>query len=82
MAGGVSRIAKQELLVTNRDRYRGSSKKDKSRILHEFIAVTGHHRKHRIRLLGKLGDDTIPSVRGRRIYDETVKEEMRRSDKR
>ena len=30
-------MAKQELLATIRDRYRSSSKKDKSRILDEFI---------------------------------------------
>ena len=39
-------MAKQELLATIRDRYRASSKREKSRILGEFIAVTGHHRKH------------------------------------
>ena len=50
-------MAKQELLATIRDRYWASSKKDKSRILDEFIAVTGHHRKHGIRLLGQLDDD-------------------------
>ena len=46
MGGGVSKMAKRELLATIRNRYRSSSKKDKSRILDEFIAVTGHHRKH------------------------------------
>ena len=68
-------MAKQELLATIRDRYRASSKKDKSRILDEFIAVTGHHRKHGIRLLGKLDDDGDPShpVKSRRIYDEAVR---------
>ena len=50
-------MAKQELLATIRDRYRASSKREKSRILDEFIAVTGHHRKHGIRLLGQSGDD-------------------------
>ena len=44
MGGGISRMAKRELLATLRDRYRNSSKRDKSRILDEFIAVTGHHR--------------------------------------
>ena len=44
-------MAKQELLGAIRERYRGPSKKDKSRILDEFITVTGHHRKHGIRLL-------------------------------
>ena len=49
MAGGMSRMAKRELLGTIRDRYRASSRKDQSRILDEFIAITGHHRKHGIR---------------------------------
>ena len=49
-------MAKQELLATIRDRYRASSKREKSRILDEFIAVTGHHRKHGIRLLGQSGN--------------------------
>ena len=69
-------MAKRELLATLRDRYRCSSKKDKTRILDEFIAITGHHRKHGIRLLGKLDDhqDTTRSVKARRIYDEAVRE--------
>ena len=68
-------MAKQELLATIRDRYWASSKKDESRILDEFIAVTGYHRKRGIRLLGKLVDDegTTHSLRGRRIYDEAVR---------
>ena len=70
-------MAKQELLATTRDRYRASSKREKSRILDEFIAVTGHHRKHGIRLLGQSGDDgeQQPAVKkGRRIYDEAVRQ--------
>ena len=66
MAGGMSRMAKRELLAPIPDRYRASSRKDKSRILDEFIAVTGHHRKHGIRLLGQSGDtdDKVPDVKG------------------
>ena len=76
MRGGISKMAKQELLATIRDRYRESSKKDKSRILDEFIAVTGHHRKHGIRLLRQSGDagEKQSMVKGRRIYDEAVRE--------
>ena len=76
MSGGISKMAKRELLDTIRDRYRSSTKKDKTRILDEFIAVTGHHRKHGIRLLGKLDDrrDTTHTVQGRRLYDEAVRE--------
>ena len=69
-------MAKQELLAALRERYRSSSKKDKSRILDEFIAITGHHRKHGVRLLGQLDeDDDFPrQARGQRIYDEAVRE--------
>ena len=69
-------MAKRESLATLRDRYRNSSNKDKSRILGEFIAVTGHHRKHGIRLLGQLDDDedTPRPARGQRIYDAAVRE--------
>ena len=77
MGGGISKMAKQELLATIRDRYRASSKKDKGRILDEFIAVTGHHRKHGIRLLGQSGDDgeqQPAAKKGRRIYDESVRQ--------
>ena len=37
MGGGISKMAKHELLATIRDRYRASSRKEKSRILDEFI---------------------------------------------
>ena len=59
-------MAKQELLATIRDRYRASSKKDKSRILDEFIAVTGHHRKHGIRLLGAVRQRLGAAARGKK----------------
>ena len=67
-------MAKQELLVTLGEPYRSSSRKDKSHILDEFIAITGHHRKHGIRFLGHLDvDDAVPrKARGQRIYDEAV----------
>ena len=79
MGAGISKMAKQELLATIRGRYRASSKREKSRILDEFIAVAGHHRKHGIRLLGQSGDDGAqqPAVKkGRRIYDEAVREAL------
>ena len=69
-------MAKQELLASIRDRYRESSRKDKSRILDEFIAVTGHHRKHGIGLLAQSaeGSTGTGAVKGRRIYDDAVRE--------
>ena len=76
MGGGISSTAKQELVATIRDRYQESSKKEKGRILDEFMAVTGHHRKYGIRLLAPTGYDArkSPVVQGRRIYDEAVRE--------
>ena len=76
MGGGLSKLAKQEVLATIRDRYRECSIKDKGRIRDEFIAVTGHHRKHGIRLLGQLGsgEDAPRPARDWRIYDEAVRE--------
>ncbi|MCY4416355.1 MAG: hypothetical protein OXE87_08620 [Chloroflexi bacterium] len=69
-------MAKQELLASIRDRCRESSRKDKSKILDEFIAVTGHHRKHCIRLLARSseGSGGTGVVRGRRFYDDAVRE--------
>ena len=69
-------MAKRELLASIRDRYRESSRKDKSKILDESIAVTGHHRKHGIRLLAQSaeGGDGAGEVKGRRIYDDAVRE--------
>ena len=72
-------MAKQELLATIRDRYQASSRKEKSRILDAFIAVTGHHRKHGIGLLGQSGGDgeqQSAAKKGRRIYDEAVRQSL------
>jgi hypothetical protein len=46
--------ARQQLVQTIGDRYRGGSKEEKVRILDEFVAVTGFHRKHSIRVLNKI----------------------------
>ena len=69
-------MAKQELLASIRDRYWESSRKDESKILDEFIAVIGHHRKHGVRLLGQSAERSggTDAVKGRRIYDDAVRE--------
>jgi len=43
--------SRQELMESLRERYRSGSREGKCRILDEFVAVTGYHRKHAIRLL-------------------------------
>ena len=49
MAVRISKETKAELLSALRCRYGVSSKKEKGRILDEFVAVSGYHRKHAIR---------------------------------
>ena len=56
MAGCMIRMAKRELLASIQDRCQGTSKKDNYRILVDFMAVTGHHRKRGIRSLAQPGD--------------------------
>ena len=59
-------------------RYRTASKKAKTQILDEFVAVSEYHRKHAIHLLnGKTDNGPIQSnpckiARSRRIYNEAV----------
>ena len=74
MGGGISKMANRELVATIRYRCQQSTKKDKGRILDEFTAITGHHRKHGIRLLGGTADNKCNQAVGRRIYDEAVRE--------
>ena len=46
-------------------------------MLDEFVAMTGCHRKHAVRLLGQVEDASTRAVpRGRRIYDEAVREAL------
>ncbi|MBU4175404.1 MAG: DDE-type integrase/transposase/recombinase [Actinobacteria bacterium] len=77
MQEGVSKQSIQELTAAVRKRYRWASKKDKTRILDEFVAMSDYHRKHAIRLLGLNGKAESSSRPGRKkIYDEAVKEAL------
>ena len=65
---------KQKLLRLLRERYKGSSKSDKTKILDEFVAVSGFHRKHAIRLLTGPPPTEQSSHLSRRVYDEAVQQ--------
>ena len=77
MVGEISGVTRTEVLRAIRNRYREASKKDKSRMLEEFVAIVGCHRKHAVRLR-RQGDkptgQTVP--KGQRIYDEAVREAL------
>ena len=49
-------VGRTELLEAVSTRYGGATRLERSRILDEFAAVTGYHRKHAIRLLSGWGD--------------------------
>ena len=58
--------------------HQNALKSEKSRILDEFVALTGTHRKHAIRVLRK--DTPVVDLRtscpGHKIYDEAVREAL------
>ena len=65
-----------ELVAAITARYRSSNRHERTRILDEFVAVTGYHRKHAIRLL-RAGAAQSPSERRVRCrYGPDVKEAL------
>ena len=75
MTSTISRPARKELVQALRRRYALASKSEKTKILDEFVALDSCHRKHAVRLLGEAGRDPLASrPRGKRIYDEAVRE--------
>ena len=49
--GQISMATRDELVVALAGRYASSNRKERGRILDEFTAVSGLHRKHAMRLL-------------------------------
>jgi hypothetical protein len=75
--GRVSMATKAELVAAIGDRYRASSRTERTTILDEFVAVTGYHRKHAIRLLRpKIGDGTAVERRIHRRYGMEVQQSL------
>ena len=77
MSAKISKQAQRELLGVLRPRYLRADKHDKGKILDEFVAMAGCHRKHAIRLLTT--DPSAPSTTtrpSRRLYDEAVREAL------
>jgi len=69
----MSQGSKQELLATIQPRYLKAGRKDKQKILDEFVAVTGYHRKYAIRVLNTKKHNGPSKKPGpRRIYQGEV----------
>jgi len=66
---------RDELLAAVAARYQRGTRAEKTRIVDEFAAVTGFHRKHAMRLLRTGPTDRRAASRPfRRLYDEAVRE--------
>ena len=75
--GQISMATRDELVVALAGRYATSNRKERGRILDEFTAVSGLHRKHAMRLLraGRRGRGSGARP-GRRLYSEAVREAL------
>lgn len=71
----ISATARQELVQAVAGRYRLARAHEKKRILDEFVAVTGYHRKHAIRALNAPQGTTASTPRGRvTLYGDAVRQ--------
>src|SRR3954470_6001349 len=73
----ISMAARDELVAAVAGRYAQGDRGERGRILDEFAAVTGYHRKHAMRLLraGQVNQRCAPRP-GRRVYDDAVREAL------
>ncbi len=75
--GRISMATRDELVVALAGRYAASNRMERGRILDEFAALSGLHRKHAMRLLraGQPGRRSGPRPE-RRLYNEAVREAL------
>jgi hypothetical protein len=70
----VSMATRDELVVAIAERYARGDRLERGRILDEFAAVTGFHRKHAMRVLRAGKPDRRSGARPyRRVYDDAVR---------
>jgi hypothetical protein len=67
---------RKELVAALQSRYRSATFGDRIRILDEFVALTGYHRKHAIRLLREQPGATKETRERNRLYDEAVRQAL------
>ncbi len=76
MGRQITMATRNELVAKLRKRYRSAGRAEKCRILDEFVAVSGCHRKHATRVLGKQKVGQGDERQARRIYDEAVRQAL------
>ena len=73
MTRQISMSARKELISALRVRYRSAAFSERIKILDEFVALTGYHRKHAIRLLREEATEKEAHARNC-VYDEAVRQ--------
>ena len=73
----MTRAGVKEYVEAVRERYWGASKREKSKILNEFVGVVGCHRKSAVRLLGRRSPARRPNNGRRRVYKGEVVDVLR-----
>jgi len=73
----LSMATRDELITALSRRYGEAGRIERGRILDEFVAVSGYHRKHAMRVL-RSGSTGSRNARrpGRRVYGEAVREAL------
>jgi hypothetical protein len=67
---------RRELITAVGHRYRNASRTDRTAILDEFVALTGYHRKHAIRVLTGVPHESRQETVRNRLYDEGVRQAL------
>ncbi len=72
----ISMTTRKELVEALRVRYGSAEFSDRIKILDEFVALTGYHRKHAIRVLRDEVTKTGAARARNRLYDEAVRQAL------
>ncbi|HEX3364376.1 MAG TPA: transposase family protein [Phenylobacterium sp.] len=67
---------RSELIGAIVERYRAGRRAEKRQILDEFVAVTGYHRKHAIRVLSLRSARPVVATRSRAIYGQQIRDAL------
>jgi hypothetical protein len=72
----ISMTTRKELVAALQLRYSSAAFGDRIKILDEFVALTGYHRKHAIRLLREKAFPTQETPARNRLYDDAVRQAL------
>src|SRR5476649_81216 len=72
----ISMTTRKVLVAALQLRYSSAAFGDRIKILDEFVALTGYHRKHAIRLMREKASPTQGMPARNRLYDEAVREAL------